>query len=88
MMSLRSDLEHEITAADPRGPAGLIDELVRIGRAVAVVLGRDLVEDCHMPAMSMGFDPPRPMLWCTAAHQSHTSLCTGPTTRASMLPAS
>ena len=25
-------------------------------------------------------EPPMPMLWCTATHQSHTSVCTGPAT--------
>jgi hypothetical protein len=24
--------------------------------------------------------PPMPMLWCTATHQFHTSVCTGPAT--------
>ena len=24
--------------------------------------------------------PPKPMLWCTATHQFHTSSCTGPAT--------
>src|SRR5690242_20155963 len=60
------DLEHMITAADPRGPAGLIDEFVRIGRAVPVVLGRDLIkyravttsrgsgQTCHCWASVMG----------------------------------
>src|SRR5262249_44497075 len=38
------DLQHTITAPDPRDPAGPVDELLRIHRTVAVVLGRDLVE--------------------------------------------
>jgi hypothetical protein len=29
--------------------------------------------------MSIG-EPPTPMLWWTATHQSHTSVCTGPAT--------
>ena len=29
--------------------------------------------------MSIG-EPPMPMLWWTATHQSHTSVCTGPAT--------
>lgn len=28
----------------------------------------------------MFIGPPRPMLWCTATHQVHTSPCTGPAT--------
>jgi len=40
-----SDLQHKITAPDPRDPAGLIDELVWICRRAAVVLARELVED-------------------------------------------
>ena len=48
------DLQHKITASDPRDPAGLIDELVRICRTVAVVLGRDLVED-HAVTTRGGF---------------------------------
>jgi len=33
-----------ITAPDPRHPARLADELVRIGRAAAVVLSRHLIK--------------------------------------------
>jgi hypothetical protein len=34
-----------IAAADPRDVASPVDEFVRISRAVAVVLSRDLIED-------------------------------------------
>jgi hypothetical protein len=40
------DLKHMITAADPRSPASLVDEFAGIGRAVPVVLGRDLIKYC------------------------------------------
>jgi hypothetical protein len=39
------DLEHTITAPDPRDPARLVDEFVRISRAAAVVLSRYLIKD-------------------------------------------
>jgi hypothetical protein len=39
------DLEHMITAADPRDPASLVDEFIRISRTVAVVLNRNLIKN-------------------------------------------
>jgi hypothetical protein len=56
------DLKHMITAPDPRDQASLVDELVRISRAAAVVLSRYLINNlavttrgrfwqpCHSPA--------------------------------------
>jgi hypothetical protein len=38
------DLKHTIAAPDPRDPARLVDEFVRISRAVTVVLSRDLIK--------------------------------------------
>jgi hypothetical protein len=38
-----------IAAPDPRDPARLVDEFVRISRTVAVVLSRDLIENLAVP---------------------------------------
>jgi hypothetical protein len=39
------DLKHLITAPEPRDPASLVDEFVRISRTVAVVLSRYLIKN-------------------------------------------
>jgi hypothetical protein len=44
------DLEHMITAPDPRDPASVVDEFVGISRTAAVVLGRDLIENLAVTA--------------------------------------
>jgi hypothetical protein len=38
------DLKHMITAADPCHPASLVEEFVRIGRTVPVVISRDFIK--------------------------------------------
>jgi hypothetical protein len=38
------DLKHMIAAPDPCDPASLVDEFVRIGRTVPVVLSRNLIK--------------------------------------------
>jgi hypothetical protein len=46
------NLKHMIAAPDPCDLASLVDEFVRISRAVAVVLSRDLIKDLAVTARS------------------------------------
>jgi hypothetical protein len=46
------DLKHTIAAPDPRDPASLVDEFVRISRTVTVVLSRDLVKNLAVTTCS------------------------------------
>jgi hypothetical protein len=46
------DLKHMIAAPDPCDPTSLVDEFVRIGRTVPVVLSRDLIKNLAVTTCS------------------------------------
>jgi hypothetical protein len=46
------DLEHMITAPDPRDPTGLVDEFVGISRTATVVLSRDVIKNLAVTTRS------------------------------------
>lgn len=68
-------------------PCGHIPPIDADGDAdIPLVDGDGLIEgDAPVPlaegvGMFMFIGAPMPMLWCTATHQFHTSVCTGPAT--------
>jgi hypothetical protein len=51
------DLKHMITAPDPCDPASLVEEFVRISRAVAIVLSGDLIKNPAVTTRSGSWQP-------------------------------
>jgi predicted ATPase len=60
-----------ITGADPGGLTRLIDEFAGIGRAVPVVLGRDLIKHCAVTAGGRSWQTCHSWAFVTGGNLSH-----------------